>query len=134
VTSLNDKQVALILTGQALSPAAQQSLQTIRAKKAELHAIAQAQQARNHEVDSIGEDQGRVRENLKAVQAASGDKSLVARYTKQLATEEDRLEVLRRESKDADAQLKATQAEVESLIRALNVDVNVATATAAPTP
>ncbi len=134
VSSLNDRQVALILAGQALSPAAQQALQTIRAKKAELAAIAQAQQARSEEVKSIGDDQERVRENLKAVQVASGDKSLIARYTRQLTTQEDRLEVLRRESHDADSRQKATQAEVESLIRALNVDVNVATATAAPTP
>jgi hypothetical protein len=125
LSSLNDKQVALVLTGQALSASAQQSLQAIRTKKTELATIAQAQQGRSNEIASIDKDQARVRENLKAVQAASGDKSLIARYTKQLATQEDRLEVLRRESSDAEAQQKAKQAELEGLIQALSVDVSV---------
>jgi chromosome segregation ATPase len=125
LSSLNDKQVALVLTGQALSASAQQSLHAIRTKKTELATIAQAQQGRSNEIASIDKDQARVRENLKAVQAASGDKSLIARYTKQLATQEDRLEVLRRESSDAEAQQKAKQAELEGLIQALSVDVSV---------
>jgi hypothetical protein len=110
VNALNDQQVALILTGQALSPAAQESLQAIRDKKTEMTALQLAQTARNTEMESITKDQARVRENLKAMQAAGGDKSLVSRYTKQLAAQEDRLEALRHETEESNAQLKARQA------------------------
>jgi hypothetical protein len=125
VNALNDQQVALILTGQALSPAAQESLQAIRDKKTEMTALQLAQTARNTEMESITKDQARVRENLKAMQAAGGDKSLVSRYTKQLAAQEDRLEALRHETEESNAQLKARQAELESLIQALSVDVTM---------
>jgi hypothetical protein len=125
VNALNDQQVALILSGQALSPAAQQSLQAIRVKKTEMAALQLAQTARNTEMESITKDQARVRENLKAMQAAAGDKSLVARYTKQLATQEDRLEALRHETEESNAQLKARQSELEALIQALSVDVTM---------
>jgi hypothetical protein len=126
VSSLTDRQVTLILNGQALSPAAQQSLQAIRAQKVELATLATALDAREAERERIDKDQDRVRENLKALQSASTDKSLIERYAKQLAAQEDRLEVLRRESDDLSSQQRAKQAELDRLVQALAIDVNVA--------
>jgi septal ring factor EnvC (AmiA/AmiB activator) len=130
VSTLTDRQVTLILNGQALSPAAQQSLQAIRAQKADLATVAAAIGARDDERERIDKDQERVRENLKALQSASSDRSLVERYARQLAAQEDRLEVLRRESDDLGIQQRTKEAELDRLLRALVVDVNVASATA----
>jgi hypothetical protein len=125
VSLMTDQQIAVILTGQALTPATQQSLQAIRTKKAEIAALSTAQQARASAIANITKDQERIRENLKALQAASGDKSLIARYTRQLATQEDRLEVLRRETDEANAQRQAKDLELGKLIQTLSADVSI---------
>jgi hypothetical protein len=125
VSSLTDALLVVILNGQALSPAAQQSLQAIRAKKAELATVASAIQARAEERERIDKDQQRVRENLKALQSANTDRSLVERYARQLAAQEDRLDVLRRESDDLETQQRTRQAELDRLVQALAIDVTL---------
>ena len=134
-TTMTEGMVALILNGQALSPAAQQSLQAIRAQQADLAKVEAAIQARDDERERIDKDQDRVRENLKALQSATSDKSLVERYARQLAAQEDRLEAMRRESDDLTNQVLNKRAEIDRLMEALALDVNVASATAsAPGP
>ena len=47
--------------------------------------------------ERISEDQERVRENLKALKGSDAEKALTERYTRQLSTQEDRLDALRKE-------------------------------------
>jgi hypothetical protein len=122
---LNDQQIALILNGPALTPEAQQQLQAIRAKKDEMATIASAIQMHEGERSRIEKDQERVRENLKSLQSANTDRSLVERYAKQLATQEDRLQVLQREQDDLEGQQQAKAEEIDHLLKALVVDVGV---------
>ena len=60
------------------------------------------------EVESITADQGRIRENMKALKGSPEEKSLLQRYTHQLDVQEDRLAALR--SQLADLQGKHQQA------------------------
>jgi hypothetical protein len=124
-STLNDRQIALILSGPALTPEAQRQLQTIRAKKDEAATIASAIEMHQWERDRIEKDQERVRENLKALQSANTDRSLVERYAKQLATQEDRLQVLQREQDDLEGQQRAKAEEIDRLLKALVIDVGV---------
>ena len=81
--------------------------------------------SRQGEVRRISEDQGRVRENLKALKGSDAEKALTERYTRQLSAQEDRLDALRRELADADANRAAKQQELSQLVAALAVDVEL---------
>ena len=50
------------------------------------------------------EDQGRRRENMKALRGSAEEKALLQRYTKQLDEQETQLETLRKTIRDTEAQ------------------------------
>jgi hypothetical protein len=125
VTTLSDDQITLILRGRNVAAGIEPQLRAIAAKSRE---VAQAQRAntdRQAEVRRIGEDQTRVRENLKALKGSEAEKALVERYTRQLGTQEDRLEVLRKEIEAGEADRAAKQAELVKLVAALSLDVEL---------
>ena len=80
---------------------------------------------KQQELNRITQDQARVRENLKALEGSSAEKALVERYARQLSTQEDRLEVLRKEIEAAEAERAAKQQELSALVGALTVDVEL---------
>jgi hypothetical protein len=123
VSNLTDDQVTLILRGEALSEPARQALRTISEKKAELASIDRARSAHETEGSRIGDDQERLRENMKALKGSDEEKRLLQRYTRQLDEQETRLEVLQRESDELTARRDARQAELDKLIQDLAVDV-----------
>ena len=125
VTNMSDDQVALILRGRNVAAGVEPQLRAIAAKSREVAEVQRGLADRQNEVRRIGEDQARVRENLKALKGSDAEKALVERYTKQLGAQEDRLEVLRRESEAADADRAAKQQELTRLVNALSVDVEL---------
>jgi hypothetical protein len=81
--------------------------------------------AKAQELSRIGEDQQRVRENMKALKGSDAERDLIQRYTRQLSAQEDRIDALTRERTALEAQRKAAQAELDALIEALALDVVV---------
>jgi len=51
-------------------------------------------QARQQEIDAMGADQARLRENMKALKGSAEEKALIERYTRELNAQEDRLAAL----------------------------------------
>ena len=72
--------------------------------------------AKNKEMESIGGDQGRLRENMKALRGSAEERSLLQRYTRQLNDQEDRLATLRSE-------LATVKARRDQLQTQLNADI-----------
>jgi len=56
--------------------------------------------ARQQEVEAISSDQGRLRENMKALKGSAEERALLQRYTHQLDAQEDRLATLRSQISD----------------------------------
>lgn len=125
VTNISDDQIALILRGRNVAAGVEPQLRAVAAKSREVAAAQRGIADRQNEVRRIGEDQTRVRENLKALKGSDTEKALVERYTKQLGTQEDRLEVLRKEIEAADVDRAAKQQELTRLVNALSVDVDL---------
>lgn len=125
VTNISDDQIALILRGKNVAAGVEPQLRAIAAQSRDVTAVQRAIADRQAEVRRIGEDQARVRENLKALKGSEAEKALIQRYTTQLGTQEDRLDVLRRETETAEADRAAKQLELTRLVNALSVDVEM---------
>jgi hypothetical protein len=74
------------------------------------------------EVTEIGEDQGRLRDNIKALTATAEAKQLISRYVAKADTQETRLEQLNKEKQALHDERVRLQAELEAVIRGLAID------------
>lgn len=119
VSNVDDTQLALLVQQQALTPEAEQALRSVLAKKNEIAVVAAEIETRNAEVRQIFEDQGRLRENLKALGGRTEEKSLVARYTRTLDEQENRLAALKREIAEREGRRQKLQAELDALVQGL---------------
>jgi hypothetical protein len=79
-------------------------------------------EAIDKEVVEIGEDQGRLRDNIKALTATAEAKQLIARYVAKADTQETRLEQLNKDKKTLNDDRASLQGELEAMIRGLAVD------------
>jgi len=125
VSNISDDQIALILRGRNVAAGLEPQLRAVTAKSRELAEVQRGISDRQAEVRRIGEDQGRVRENLKALKGSDAEKALAERYSRQLSTQEDRLEVLRREIEAAEADRTTKQQDLSRLVAALSLDVEL---------
>ena len=125
VSNISDDQIALILRGKGAAAGLEPQLRAIAAKGREVAQIQRAIYDRQQEQNRITQDQARVRENLKALQGSTAEKTLVERYARQLSTQEDRLDVLRKEIEASEAERAAKQQELSALVAALAVDVEL---------
>jgi hypothetical protein len=126
VSSLTTEQVALIVKSQGADATIESRLGAIVAKQRAQAALGREMQAKREELARISEGQARVRENMKALKGSDAERDLVQRYTRQLSTQEDRIETLTRERAALEVQYNTSQAELNALIEALTLDVTVA--------
>jgi protocatechuate 3,4-dioxygenase beta subunit len=74
------------------------------------------------EVEEIGKDQERLRDNIKALTATAEAKQLITRYVAKADTQETRLEQLNKEKQTLNEELVRLQTELEALVRSLSID------------
>jgi hypothetical protein len=79
-------------------------------------------EAIDKEVGEIGEDQGRLRDNIKALTATAEAKQLISRYVSKADTQETRLEQLNRDKQALHEERTRLQGELEAVIRGLAID------------
>jgi hypothetical protein len=75
------------------------------------------------EQQMIGQDQARVRENMKALRGSAEEKPLLHRYTRQLDAQETRLETLREETTRTTASRDSASQELARTISELSFDL-----------
>jgi hypothetical protein len=119
VTSITDDQVVVLVRDELISPAVEASLKQILAQKATIVRLDTEIQTKQREIQSIGSDQDRVRENMKSLKGSAEEKQLLQRYVKQLQDQEDRLETLRRELQSVTDDRQKAQAELTRMIEGL---------------
>jgi uncharacterized phage infection (PIP) family protein YhgE len=76
-------------------------------------------------VQSISDDQQRVRENMKALKGSAEEKALVQRYVRELNDQEDRVQALRREIGEVQQKRDAAQSALNGMIEALQMEVTL---------
>ena len=76
----------------------------------------------NSEVEEIGKDQERLRDNIKALTATAEAKQLITRYVAKADTQETRLEELNKEKEALGQEIAGLEGELETVVRNLSID------------
>ena len=117
--------IELLLRQNSINADIEKALRTITAQKkvvADLDGTIKEQQKA---IDQIFADQGRLRENMKALKGSVEEKALLQRYTKQLDEEETQLDALRKRKQDTEAEQKLANAVLQKMILEVQVDVSL---------
>jgi hypothetical protein len=123
LNSVTDDQIDFFLRQKSINPDIEKALRAIVAQKnvvAELDAMIKTQQK---SVDQIFTDQGRLRENMKALKGSAEEKTLLQRYTKQLDEEETQLDSLRKGKQATEKEQQLANAALQKMIQDLQLDV-----------
>ena len=104
LSDLNDDQIALFVRQKTISPEMQQALAKITAQKAVVAKLEEEMENRQKDIERIVDDQGRLRENMKALRGSAEEKALLQRYTRQLDEQETRLDALRKKIEETETQ------------------------------
>ena len=121
----NEDQLLLILRNAKASPALRAQLQPIFDAHHAVLALDQQIAAHASEVQTITQDQNRLRENMKALKGSPEERALLTRYTNELNTQEDTLARLTRELADLRTQRQAADQTFNEKLNALQIDENV---------
>ena len=114
----------IVMAGAGTARAALESaMAPVFAKSVEIDGIEDELRKRNEEVDTIGTDQERVRENLSALKRSPNEQRLLERYTRQLESQENRLDTLKREIASLTEQGSRAARELAQLIASVSIDV-----------
>ena len=73
-------------------------------------------------MDAIEKDQGRLRENMKALKGSAEERALIQRYTRELDSQEDKLAALRKEREDLDAKAVQMKQDLETTVNQVVLD------------
>jgi hypothetical protein len=123
IAELADDYVMVLVRGGLPAEGVAQALQPILTKKREIAEAGRAIAAHESDVEAIERDQQRVRENMKALKESREERALLERYARQLMTQEDRVEGLKRELNDLQGRRAKLEAEFAALMTQLSFDI-----------
>ena len=104
ISDLNTDQIGLFVKNKTITPEMAPALAKIMDQNAVVAKLEEEMENRQKDIDRIVEDQGRLRENMKALRGSAEERALLQRYTKQLDEQETQLETLRKSIRDTEAQ------------------------------
>lgn len=124
IKELNEDQITLFASQKTITPEIEKVLREVLTRKAGISSLEDQSNQREHEMEQIGTDQARLRENMKALKGSAEEKELLRRYTGQLNTQEDRLSTLRKEIADLQAKKEAAEDELDQKLAKIAMDEN----------
>jgi hypothetical protein len=122
LTTLDDNTIGFILKTNGIQPEIETALRNLLAKKDEIASIEGQIQERRDEVASIGQEQSRIRENMKSLKGTPEEKTLLQRYVASLNQQEDRLTALNSEISAKEVELNARQREYQQTAELMSFD------------
>jgi chromosome segregation ATPase len=125
ISDLNTDQLGLFVKAKTITPEMAQALQKIMDQKAVVAKLEEEVENRQKDIDRIVEDQGRLRENMKALRGSAEEKALLQRYTKQLDEQETQLESLRKTIPDTEASRDKANDQLEKMIDELQIEATL---------
>ncbi|HWR34711.1 MAG TPA: DUF4139 domain-containing protein [Clostridia bacterium] len=122
VSNIDDNLVAMFVRDRTINPQVEQALRRVLAKKNEIGAVDAQLASRRREIGQIGNEQVRLRENMKALKGSAEEKALLQRYVQTLNQHEDRLIALNREIGDLDAKRVKLGADLDQMAQEIVLD------------
>src|SRR5260370_265804 len=108
--TLSLNQSLIWFNDKVIKPELEQALRKIIPQKNEIAGHDSQIQTRQTQITNITQDQQRLRENMKALKGSVEEKALVQRYTRELNSQEDKLQAVRTEIANLAAKRAASQA------------------------
>ncbi len=99
------------------------ALKPVLDKKAGLAGLERRMEALQTERNTIGQDQQRLRENMKALRGSAEEKQLLQRYTRQLDQQETRLDTLQADVARTTNEIDKARGELGALIETVSFDL-----------
>ena len=125
LSNLNEEQIGVFVRQGSITGEMAEALKKITAQKAVVAKLEEEMENRQKAIDRIVEDQGRLRENMKALRGSAEEKALLQRYTRQLDEQETQLDVLRKKIQDTEAQRDKANVQLEKLIDELQIEATL---------
>jgi hypothetical protein len=122
LSALSEDQITVFVKQGTITPEMAQALAKITVQKAVVAKLEEEMENRQKDIDRIVEDQGRLRENMKALRGSAEEKALLQRYTRQLDEQETQLDVLRRKIRDTEALRDQANELLEKMVGELQIE------------
>ena len=116
--TLSEDQIAVFIASRELAPAIRQAMSELASLQAQLADRQAVQTTLVRQLNTVIEDQGRLRNNLEAVPRGS---DLHQRYLEKMTEQEDRIDALRTQMATAREAVEQAQQDVVNFVRGLNV-------------
>ena len=122
LANVTDEQIKLFFSQKTIKPDVEQALRGIIQQKNEIASLDQEIQSQQGQVNSINQDQQRLRENMKALKGSAEEKALLQRYTHELNDQEDKLESVRGEMSKLELRRAEKRQQLDRMLEELTVD------------
>jgi hypothetical protein len=122
LSNLDGDQVTLITQQGQVTPELQDVFRRVLDQKKQVTTLEAQLKSRQQEVDAITKDQARLRENMKALKGSSEEKALLQRYTRQLGSQEDRLNTLGKEISDLQEKRTREQEKLDRMVQEITLE------------
>ncbi len=123
LNGITDDQIGAFLLQRSINPEIEKALRAIVAQKSVVADFEAKIKAQQKTIDQIFADQGRLRENMKALKGSAEERALLQRYTKQLDEEETQLDALRKQIQETLVQREKANEGLQKMIGDLQMDV-----------
>jgi len=123
--NLSEDQIGLFAKQGTITGEMAEALKKITAQKAVVAKLEEEMENRQKDIERIVEDQGRLRENMKALRGSAEERALLQRYTRQLDEQETRLEALRKKIQDTEAQRDKANLQLENMVGDLQIEATM---------
>jgi len=125
ISNLSDEQIVIFTKQGSITTEMADAFKKITAQKSVVAKLEQEMEDRQKDIERIVDDQGRLRENMKALRGSAEEKALLQRYTKQLDDQETQLATLRKKITDTEVQRDAENNKLEKMIGDLQLDATL---------
>jgi len=121
LTNLTSEQVDLLTQQKRVTPAMEEAFHRVLEQKSAIASLDAQLQTRQQELDAIGKDQARLRENMKALKGTAEEKALTERYTRELNTQEDRLAALHAQISDLNGKREQAAQQLDNTLNEITL-------------
>jgi hypothetical protein len=121
LTDITQHEFEVFVTENVITPELQAAFRRVLDQKDLISRLQSETETRQKELGAINADQARIRENMKALRGSAEEKTLLARYTRQLDSQEDRLNILHREIADLEQKQALEQQKLEDMVQHISL-------------
>jgi hypothetical protein len=122
VVNMDLKEVGIFVRDRVIDKDLEAAIGKIHAQKLVVAKLNEQKSDVESQVESIFDDQQRLRENMKALKGSAEEKALLHRYAQQLNEEENRLDTLKKDGERLEAERDKAQRELDRLIQDLTIN------------